>query len=934
MPSPASTRSELRFLAFLALFLPACVQGVAAAGTATDDGSGGASLARVEVTGSHLAQDASAQASPLQVITAGDIQRSGAASIAEVLERLAANGMGTLTQANPGADAAGAAGIALRGLTVGATLVLVDGHRMAPYPLPDDGQRDFVDLASLPMSSVERIEVLKDGASAIYGSDAIAGVVNVVLKHHVHGDQLDLQGGSTARGDGRSRQLALLHGYGDEQAGHDGYFSLEYAEQSAILLSSRSSLARTDWRAWGGQNLALGVPNAVNGNAASGSASGILIDPATGLPGSYLGRCMAQAAAAGGCAYTDPQLQVQPATRQVSAMLRDNLALTDEWSLSLQAGWQRSVAEQIGPYNSLDGGTGVPLLAFGPDTPLAAAAGSGFPAVLTLPAGSALNPYGRPAALVYDFTDVGATRSSTDARSSRLVADLDGRVDAWTLGIAAGLTRVVTTVDDHGYLDFPAAQAALDDGSYVPGGNNSGAVLARIAPTGASQASDTLDFIGVHGSREYAAGLAAPLGLAIGADWTARHLDDRFPDSFASGRQASPIYAFAIGGQRTVAAWGELALPLRRDLEATAALRYDHYDSGAGATSPKFSMRWLATPGLAVRMSHAGGFRAPNPREAGNSGSYVGVPNPVYDPRLCPGGSNPGGGNPNCVVFPVEVQLPGHDLRPERSRSWGAGLALAPAADAALTLDYYRITLDDMIVSPGLFGQSVVNDPAAFGATLVRDPASGALLYETFPFINAGRVQTSGVDMEGRLGLPWSGAGRLQLRLDWVHLLAYDLTLGGTTYHLAGTHGPSFVSGDTGNPRNRASLALDWRGERWTLEAGIDHIGSFGVTDPALGASTCASALAAVFAGAEPPAALCRVAAFDTVHVTGSVQLDPRTSLQFTVDNLFDHGPPVDLQTVGSPGNGTANGGADYNPALHQEGAVGRLFRVGLRFRW
>src|SRR4029077_8754440 len=100
-----------------------------------------------------------------------------------------------------GALAGGESGWALRGLSLDATLVLVDGHRMAPYPLADDGQRPFVDLSSLPMSIVDRVEVLKDGASAIYGSDAIAGVVNVILKHSFQGLQFDANLGSSYRGD-------------------------------------------------------------------------------------------------------------------------------------------------------------------------------------------------------------------------------------------------------------------------------------------------------------------------------------------------------------------------------------------------------------------------------------------------------------------------------------------------------------------------------------------------------------------------------------------------------------------------------------------------------------------------------------------------------------------------------------------------------------
>jgi iron complex outermembrane receptor protein len=137
---------------------------------------------QVTVTGSNVRRTDSETPSPVQVLTAADIKNSGYTSVADVLHNITANNMGSLSQASPSAFAAGGGGVALRGLTVGATLVLIDGHRMASYPMPDDGERDFVDISSIPMDSVERIEVLKDGASSIYGSDAIAGVVNVILK--------------------------------------------------------------------------------------------------------------------------------------------------------------------------------------------------------------------------------------------------------------------------------------------------------------------------------------------------------------------------------------------------------------------------------------------------------------------------------------------------------------------------------------------------------------------------------------------------------------------------------------------------------------------------------------------------------------------------------------------------------------------------------
>ena len=148
-------------------------------------------LQTVVVTGSIIKRTDFETPSPVQVMTAEDLQQSGYTSVSDVLRNLSANGQGTLSQSFGRAFAGGGSGVALRGLTVGGTLTLVDSERMIPYPLSDDGQRNFVDITAIPFNVIDHIDVLKDGASAEYGSDAVAGVVNVVLKKQYHRLQRD-----------------------------------------------------------------------------------------------------------------------------------------------------------------------------------------------------------------------------------------------------------------------------------------------------------------------------------------------------------------------------------------------------------------------------------------------------------------------------------------------------------------------------------------------------------------------------------------------------------------------------------------------------------------------------------------------------------------------------------------------------------------------
>ena len=218
-------------------------------------------LTTVTVTGSYLRRTDAESPSPVSVISAEDIAKSGLNTVADVIRSVSADNSGTLTQAFSGAVAGGAAGVSLRGLSVDATLVLVDGHRMAPYPLADDGQRPFVDISSLPLDIVERVEVLKDGASALYGSDAIAGVVNIILKKQLTGLDFSTNVGSSYKGDGLSQRFSATYGFGNLGAdGHNVYFNAEYRHQEAIAQESRGSyLNQNDLRPYGGNDLRGGI---------------------------------------------------------------------------------------------------------------------------------------------------------------------------------------------------------------------------------------------------------------------------------------------------------------------------------------------------------------------------------------------------------------------------------------------------------------------------------------------------------------------------------------------------------------------------------------------------------------------------------------------------------------------------------------------------
>lgn len=194
------------------------------------------------VTGSLLRRTSTETASPVSVLSADTLEKRGLNTVAEAVQRLSANGAGTITQNwNTGSNfATGANAASLRGLTVQSTLTVFDGLRMAPYPLADDGHRNFVDLNTIPAGVIERIEVLRDGASSTYGADAVAGVINIITKKEIQGVHLDASSGISQRGDAAEQRVSATVGYGDlDGQGFNFYVNAEYQRQKALWARDR-----------------------------------------------------------------------------------------------------------------------------------------------------------------------------------------------------------------------------------------------------------------------------------------------------------------------------------------------------------------------------------------------------------------------------------------------------------------------------------------------------------------------------------------------------------------------------------------------------------------------------------------------------------------------------------------------------------------------
>jgi iron complex outermembrane receptor protein len=921
--------------------------------TTTDEA---APVQRVVVTGSYINRAGKETPSPVQVLTADDLKKSGYTSVSDVLRNITANGQGTLAQGFNRAFSGGASGVSLRGLTVGATLVLIDGHRMAPYPLSDDGQRPFVDISNIPFDAVERIDILKDGASAAYGSDAIAGVVNVILKKSFVGTAATAEGGTSQQGGGSTWHAAITHGFGDlEKDGYTAYGSIEYRHQNSIMLTQRSGKdwTRTNWSAEGGEDLTPGAVNALT--SLPRTYQPYLYNPAGagGVTSAanyafYPGGCNFTALRANQCTFTDPWAQIQPQTENINVLGSFIKNLGNGWELNVKASMLESkdmveIAPVAYPAGSYNGNT-----ALGPGViPHQVGVINPFLVPATYPG----NTLGAPARVYGYLTDIGGRVDNIDSKSYRLVAELTGSIGGWDIAASAGYTRINTNQQYHGYVDRTALYAALTSPTnpYKITGGNSAAANAAVAPVFDVTQTDQLNFVEARGTRELMALGGGPLTFSGGASFVQKKLHAPDAAEFASGR-INGNTAYAMGSQNDVAGYFELYAPVTKTLELDAAGRIDHYNTYGNSSTPKFGFKFTPSPAIALRGTYARGFRAPGPAENGTAGSLFGF-NQVNDPLLCPGGSTTAAGNVAafCLFSPSYVQTTSPDLKPEKSKSATLGLILEPVKGWSTTLDLYQIEVSNQIVTAaslpgyvpafvrGVPVPQIISDGA--GGTYTATPAYGPILYATSGYVNAGATKTSGFDVDTVYKFKMGSMGSLKTGLNWTHLMSYTLSANGIAYQLAGTHGPTVISGDTGNPKDRAQLTLSYDVGGLNVTSTVNWIGSFSVLDPSTGPGlndTCENSLQnsnTYFASATYPTKYCRVKSFTSADLTVTYKVDPRWTVHATVLNLFNKQPPVDAQTYGGTSI-ASNTNAPYNPSLHQAGAIGRFFSVGAAYRF
>ena len=880
---------------------------------------------KVEVTGSNIKRTDVETVAPVDVITREQIERSGQPTIAEVLRNVPANSGNSYSESFSNSFAPGASGIALRGLGQKATLVLINGRRTAGYGFAQNLQDSFVDLNSIPASAVERIEILKDGASAVYGSDAIAGVVNVIMRKDYKGIEFSAGAGSAAgKNDYR---FAATGGFGD--LARDKYSVIgvfDYYKRDLVLLSDTDFGASRDWRgrAGGGRNFTsltgLGTwqqyssstAATQNFRAAANCAGTVMTGPqavAAGLinltgnqSAATLAALNARAAATNTFCTFDQNSAITalPGTERLGFLGRGNLEISQTLQGYAEIGASEVKSNQVftPPFFNTTGltPTSVGLRPFA--------------YTINFAPGVAGNPFSTLARYTGSLSDMGTRNTTVDSTSFRVLAGLKYSVGSWDGDSAVGWSRNKVSSSGTNFLRIDGVSSAFGITSApqppIPTSTasaynlnnsslNSAAVRDSIRVNPTRRSESELFFFDTKISTEFGQLPGGPIGLALGLDYRAEKLNDR-PDAAAqAGRILGQGITATNGDRNSIAVFAEAGLPITKTLEAQLAVRSDRYNDYGSSTVPKVGLKWKAAPSLVLRANYGQGFRAPSLPEISPSVATFFVQ--VNDPVTSQSGINISGifaGNPN--------------LRAETSTSTTIGAVFEPTSDFNVGVNWYSIEWKDQV---GAFGfQDLVNGNGVINGVVrgvvTRDPITNNIITVATNYTNLSLVKTRGLDIDANYKMN-TQYGKFGLSLAASYIEKFNLD--DTDY--VGNNGNGSL------PRIRGNLALNWDQGPFSATVRANYIHSYQQTG-----------LAGSFYAPQDPRFQTgvyseKIGSRTTLDLFGAYEFSNKLKLSASVINVMNQQPPFD------PGTS-----ATFLYDFTQHDVRGRAFRANLSYKF
>ncbi len=704
------------------------------------------------VTGTLFSRTDTETPSPVTVLSSETLAERGINTVAEAIQRIPANNAGTIQQGwNTGFNfASGANAPALRGLTVQSTLSIADGLRIAPYPLADDGQRNFVDLNTIPQAIIERIEILRDGASSTYGADAIAGVINVITKKEIQGLHLNASYGISQEGDAGEQRVDATWGYGDlSDQGFNFYVSGEYQKQDALWARDRdypfntadwtdicsdtgsSCMANLNWNGWTPEsaffNGLISVPNVTlvrpgsADNPMTGAGRFEFLNPAAGCRGytrhTNIGTS-GTAPLAGVCEVDFQQdfIMLQPEIERMGLSGRFTANVGDRAQVYAMVSWYNTKTHAQFTPLGLNGTPTPPnngVAAYNVMLPVYVCnTGVGTPTGLDTgcdATNGVLNPYNPYAAdgqTAQAF--VRSTRGrtvDTDTRTLRGVLGIDGSFgDDWNYSASFTASEVSLKRNQDNYyipqriMDL-VARGQLNLMDLEANGDD---VWDYISPLNSVVSTSKLWQVQGTLAKELFELPGGPLQVAVGGVYREESIDAPSGNPGTLGNQYDRYYSInSVGTKGSRSVWSgffEVNAPVVDMLELNFSGRYDDYSTGQSSFSPKVGAKFTPIPEVAIRGTYSQGFRIPSFNES------FGLPTTGYVTRTV-----------NCTTFAAFCAAHGNnayasgqyslgltqvgnpDLEPEESEAFTAGIIVEPMRNVSFTVDFWHIKVDGLI---------------------------------------------------------------------------------------------------------------------------------------------------------------------------------------------------------------------------------------------
>jgi len=840
----------------------AAVAAPAAAVSASASTPSVTTLGDVAVTGTAIARTDAATALPVTIVSKEQLEKQGITSTAQILQQLPQNNSDAGEGLGSGLNITGGANFAdLRGLGPRHTLVLLNGRRLSNDAF-DGGS---VDVNTIPFAAIDRVEILRDGASALYGTDAVAGVINFITKKNEQGGNLTLQYTQpTQSGGGVQRSLEATFGKGDlDKDRYNFMISGSYRRQDPVSVNDRDFFVLQD------PSRGVDSTSSFPAPASYFQGNSPLLNPAAPA-------CDGPLLVAGGsaCRFNPSAYSnVIGKSDRASVFTRGAFKINDNNQVSLSYLYANNQSSNIGGPGLSTG----PLPTLQPGTPF-------FPGngITPAPTNYDLDP-NQPISLYYRNIGSGARITNNQNEAHRVVLNFTGKFEKVHYDTAFSYNQDTTDISyGGGYYDFDQLQNLLNTTVNPFVGVGQLSQSQRDSLQGITR-SGTID---ATKAREYTwdGKLSRELGdwfgggqvaMAVGGQYRHQQLIDSINNELAnevgnSGGGISP--SDKVDEDRDIESiFSELNIPLFENLELNGSFRYDNYSDVGDTVNPKVSLRYQPIKQVVLRGSYSEGFSAPTLYQLYSPQSTT-FTAPLDDPRFnCVDGAPTAPGAPSQGVcnFQFNRLLGGNpDLQPETSRNWTYGLVVSPIDQLSFGVDLWYIELTQQIGA--LAPSTILDNPNSLGNLVQRD-GNGQITQITTTNGNFGKTETSGVDFSANYALSTDlGVFGFGFNGTLTHKFSYQTRPDSDYEQAAGVYS-GFVA-----PKWKHQMTVSWAKEQWNAQLTNQFSSGYRDADDSTNLNV-----------------------HDYMTFDGSVGYRFLSGVQLTLgsQNIFDRDPPFSNQT-------------------------------------